>query len=206
MNAVQKFAFSSLAGLALACPISLVSQAANAAPAHVEMNLLCEEQNEHGDDEAYVVLNDSTGQSNVVWAGDVADDDDKKRQTPTIDLGTFDLQPNQSVKLMVSLFERDGQDYRPGLQVGASIARSLVSAAVGVPLPDISALIDELGPNTDDNIGTFSITINSDANGNLTTEVLPTNRAHMRNNGQLVLAGDGARYIPAVYVNNDKAI
>ncbi|KAM3093972.1 hypothetical protein ACKFKG_17255 [Phormidesmis sp. 146-35] len=211
MLTCQKFTVTAL-GVLATCSVSLVSQAAFAAEARLQMNLFCQEQNENGDDEIYVVVSSSDRQSFLAWQGDMADDKKSKRNTGAFDIGRYNLRPGQSVALVVNVFEKDGQDYRPGLRAGVQVAQALGSVALGVPIPtqigglDVNSIIGGIGINTDDWIGAFSVLVKADSNGNLITEFSPKARSRWMSNGTMRLDGDGGRYFPFIFINGERRL
>jgi hypothetical protein len=221
------------AGLVLGLGLFACPRTPAAASQHVRLRvgLLCEQQNELGDDEIYIPVSLCyhypsgywAWQSWLWWQGDVTDDDPDRRGIEGL-LWEGDLDPGESVVATYNVFEQDGMNWEPGLKVAAELAQKAAEAyaagqasggGAGAEESDILAALQGTDvdgiigkicavfgcTNTDDYIGTFNIIIRCNADGSLTSHVQPIARSRFLSNGRLQLDGDGARYYPGVNIN-----
>ena len=177
------------------------------------MNLRCEGTTELGQDEIYVVAVVSnpygTGPTRIVWSGNMDANGNSNRDSGMIRYFDGVVPTGVRHDLMIHVMEQDGQDYNGAIQFASSLSSKAVAAYSGGG--DISGqlgtAIDQLRNamggfvNTDDYLGTFTLTFVSNADGSADVTVNPLNRASWEANGRLRLDGDGGLQYPGVRVD-----
>lgn len=188
----------------------------------VMVDLYCEEQNENGDDEAYVLASNvflPTGKAETpqepVWQGDISDSDDRieRHYSSPFLVGNYALQPGEMVVITIRVSEQDGDNYADGIKFVGETAQKLAKRYGGINLDDIDVaeftrITRSFWENSDDFTGAFLILLERNELGTLDADIYPLARARTVSgaNGVLRLDGDGAEYYPSVYINGERLI
>lgn len=192
--------------------------------------MLCEEQNENGDDEIVVTTSiswsDGKYRSKIWWQGDMTDDDPSRRGTGEGRLWDIELARGEAASISVSVIEQDGQNYGLALKFATEIGKVAAMALAGTgrasatagadagaafSAVDFGAIVDKAEKtigltNSDDWIGTFVINLHHRPDGRLESRIDCAARCRFLENpkGRLQLDGDGARYYPGVIINGTR--